>query len=255
LNADKYESCVRQSAFNPRRLLAKEFCSDWWIGFSHVRRRDGHGRIVVCRKRGAYPTGDMVKCSDCGKWAPRRTSDTRCVDCRVESDDASFWHHVRRWPKRDRTEFLRRYWSRPQRTGEWLLTGMHRPKLRFDAVPSDEEDATDEDSLINEADLFNGELERDQTWGNAPSMHDMLEQLRSSFIEEITTKKGIKKKRLKRRGAGCHKVMLSESETALMNELAYYQRTGKIVPSARRLSNPFNKREKPLPMPGKPCGL
>jgi len=65
------------------------------------------------------------------------------------------------------------------------------------------------------------------------------------------SKKRRKDWRLKYHGAGCHKVMLPENEEGLRKEIAHYLAKNKIVPSARRLHNPTDKFERPLPMPGK----
>ncbi len=53
-----------------------------------------------------------------------------------------------------------------------------------------------------------------------------------------------------RRATGCSKVLLSESEEALLKEIDYLHAKGSIVLSARRVSNPHDRREQPLPMPG-----
>ncbi len=250
-----YESCVRQSEFNPKQLLATEFCSQWWITASHVRRRDSHGRVLVCRKAGAYPLGDMVHCLDCGKWAPGATHEARCVDCQVEFDRVTFIGRTRRWPRPDRLEFWQRYWSRSETVEQWMLRRMPRPTARMEADSSLAGDQGDGDSSIDEADVLGGSLERDQTWGNTPSAHELFKQLRERFLEVVRTKDGKKKKRIKRRGAGCQKALLSENDHGLLHEIAYYRRTGRIVPSARRVSDPFDKSEKPLRMPGQACGL
>ena len=53
-----------------------------------------------------------------------------------------------------------------------------------------------------------------------------------------------------RRATGCSKVLLGESEEALRREIDYLHAKRSIVPSARRVSNPYDRREQPLPMPG-----
>lgn len=252
MSADRYESCVRQSDFSPNKLLATEFCSPWWVAASHVRRRDGLGRILVCRKRGTYPVGGMIRCPACGRAAPCDRDRSACTDCRVESDLARFYRRLNGLCTDDRVEYRRLYWRRPVRVSEWISEGMQAPRSEID---EDWMLMTDGQSSINEADLFGGSLESDQKWGNAPDYRDMLKQLRRRFVESYVTKKGEKRKRFKRRGAGCHKLMLAESEDALLKEIAYYQAHGVTRPSTRRLNNPFNRRERPLPMPGQPCRL
>jgi len=250
VTAGKYVSCIRQSEFSSSRLLREEFCSPWWVAFGHVKVRDAHGRVMVCRKRGAYPAGGMVKCASCGKWAPANHSDSLCVDCRAEADFQAFLLRVRRWPAEDRHILFRTYWRRPMPMRHWLKEGMPPPVMIIDCDLSILEGAGDGDSPIEDADLHDGGLEPDQTWGNAPSFHETLLRLRESFVEEYRTKKGEKKLRLRRRGAGCHKAMLPESESGLRKEIAYYLAKGRIKRYARRLSNPFDKCERPLPMPG-----
>ena len=67
----------------------------------------------------------------------------------------------------------------------------------------------------------------------------MLQWLRESFVEEYTTKGGEKKPRPGRRGAGCRKLMLPESENALRKVIAYYEKTGKIMPWAPQVEQPL----------------
>lgn len=61
--------------------------------------------------------------------------------------------------------------------------------------------------------------------------------------------KGKKKRRLRRRFL-YQKVMLPETDNALRREIAYFEKTGKITPSARRLNNPFDKLEATMNVPG-----
>lgn len=255
MTAGKYLSCIRQSEFSRRRLLREEFCSRWWIMFSHVKVRDAQGRVMVCRKRGAYPLDGMVKCSSCGKWAPADYSDPLCVDCRAEADFQAFLLRVRQRPIEDRHVLLRTYWRRPMPMRHWLKEGMPPTVTDIDCDLFILEESDDADSPVEDADLHDGGLESDQTWGNAPRFHDTLQRLRESFVEQYMTKKGKKKLRLKRHGAGCHKLMLPETENSLRKEIAYYFATGNMKRYARRLSNPFDKGERPLPFPGKKGGL
>lgn len=249
MTAGKYVLCIRQSEFSSRRLLREEFCSPWWVAFSHARVRDAQGRMMVCRKRGAYPADGMIKCASCGKWAPADHNDPLCVDCRSESDFGAFLLRVRQWPAEDRHVLFRAYWRRPMPMRHWLKEGMPPPVTVIDCDLSIPIESDDADSP-NDADLHDGGLESDQTWGNAPNFHETLLRLRESFVEEYATKKGEKKLRLKRHGAGCHKVMLPESESGLRKEIAYYLAKGRVAPSARRLNDPSDRHERPLPMPG-----
>lgn len=255
MSADRLESCVRQSEFSPKHLLATEFCSPWWIAATHVRRRDGLGRILVCRKRGTYPVGSMIRCPACGRAAPCDWGRSACTDCQVESDLARFHQRLKGLSTEDRVEYRRMYWRRPVRVSDWIKEGMKAPQSDIDDDWMATSENGDAESPINEADLFDGSLEADQKWGNAPDYRDMLKQLRRRFVESYVTKKGEKRRRMKRRGAGCRKILLAESEDVLLKEIAYYQRRGVIVPSARRLNNPFDRREQPMPMPGLPCDL
>jgi len=255
VSADQYESCVRQSDFSPNKLLATEFCSPWWVAASHIRRRDGLGRMLVCRKHGAYPVGSMIRCPACGRSAPSDRDRIVCTDCHVESDLARFHQRLKGLCTDDRLEYRRLYWRRPVRVSEWINEGMQAPQSDVDddlMMPAEEKNG---ELPVSEADLFDGSLEADQKWGNAPDYRDLLKQLRRRFLESYVTKKGKKRKRIKRRGAGCRKLLLPESEGALLKEIAYCQAHGVTRPSTRRVSNPFDRRERPLPMPGQPCRM
>ena len=197
--------------------------------------------MMVWRKRGAYPVGTMVKCSVCRKWAPRQHCDVLCVDCCVEHEHESLLRLMEGWGPEDRVELLRRSWRRPVRVLEWRAEGWQVPTAEFEIdveVPE-----------VSGGDFWTAP-EPDQTWGNGPDLGKMLRRLRRSFLEVRKNKKGEKKVRFKHHGAGCYKLMLPESETGLRKEIAYYIAKGKICPSALRLSNPFDRSEKPLPMPG-----
>ena len=251
MSAGKYVSYVRQSEFSERKLLRDEFCSPWWIAASHDRKRDAQGRIRVYRKREASPVGDMVKCSACGRWAPADQHDPLCIDCRAEADHENFLRRSRRWPIEDRVFVFRTYWRRPMAMRHWLKESMPPPVgvLDFDVTPSD--NSGDDNSPVNEADIHDGSPEPDQGWGNVPGFHESLRRMRDRFVEEYVNKKGETNLRLRRRFL-YQKVMAPESENALRKEIAYYQKTGKIMPRARRLNNPFDKLEVPLKMPGLP---
>jgi hypothetical protein len=231
-------------------LLEEEFCSPWWIAASHVRRHDGQGRILVCRKRDAYPVAGMVQCSACGRWAPADPLDPLCIDCRTETEHERFLRRVRRWPPGDRADLFRTYWRRPMGMCDWFKEGM--PPLvgviDFDVVPPD--GASDNDSPIRKADLYDGSLEPDQRWGDTSSFHESLRRMRDCFAEEYVTRKGEIKLRLRRR-FGHQKALLPESDNALRKEIAYFRKTGRIMPRARRLNNPFDKSETPMKAPGR----
>jgi len=250
VTAGKYVSCTRQSEFSEQKLL-EEFCSPWWIAASHVRRRDGQGRIFVCRKRNAYPVAGMVKCSACGKWAPADQDNPLCIDCGAEAEHERFLLRARQWPPEDRLYLFRTHWRRPMAMRHWLKEGMPPPVavIDFDVTPS--EDAGDDDSPIQQADLHDGSPEPDQIWGNVPSFHESLRRMRDRFIEEYVTRKGEKKLRLRRRLL-YQKAMLPETDNALRKEIAFYEATDKIRPRARRINNPFDKLEAPMKMPGQP---
>lgn len=241
-------SCTPRNAFSEEKLL-EEYCSPWWIAASHIRRRDGQGRIVVCRKRDAYPVKGMVKCADCGKWAPAEPLDAVCCDCRVEAEYEGFLRRVRQWPAGDRAYLFRTYWRRPMGMCDWLSEGMPPSVsvIDFDVTPP--EDVGDDDSPIQEADLYAGSPEPDQVWGNVPSFHESLRRVRHRFTEEYVNKKGEKKLRLRRRLL-YQKAMLPETDNALRKEIAYFEKKRKIRPWARRLNNPFDKQEAPLKMSG-----
>lgn len=259
--AGRYLSCTPRHAFSEAKLL-EEYCSPWWIAASHVRRRDRQGRIFVCRKRNAYPVKGMVKCADCGKWAPGEPLDALCCDCRTEAEYEGFLQRVRRWPAEDRPYLLRTHWHKPMGMGDWLSEGMPPSVsvIDFDVAPP--EDARDhilstvekksrDGSPIQEADLYDGSPEHDQVWGSVPSFHESLRQVHHRFMEEYVNKKGEKKLRLRRRLL-YQKAMLPETDNALRKEIAYFQKKRKIHPRARRINNPFDKLEVPMKMPGLP---
>lgn len=248
--AEEFESCVRRSDFSVKRLLETEFCSLEWVAVSHVQRRDVRGRIIVCRKRGAYPVEGMIRCAECGRFAPADLGRQVCVDCRVEIDLRRFHKWMVDLDCDDRIVLLAIYWCRPPRAYDWITEGMLAPHAGLDdGVLTDANEYVGE-SLIDEADLFDGHLESDQKWGNSPSSRDPLAQLRRRFLEPYTTKTGERRVRVKRRGAGCRMVLLAEDSNALQKEIEYYHAKGIIVPSARRVSNPHDRRDRPLPMPG-----
>lgn len=250
MTAGRYVSCIRQSEFPADKLLREEFCSYWWLAVSHVRRPDQNGRMNVCRKRGAYPVPGMIKCSSCGRWAPADLNTQICVDCRVENDAESFMQMVCAWPRQDRPEFARRYWKRPASVREWLLAGMPVSVADIDKDLSVTPDSDDKGSLIDEADLFDGQLEQDQTWGHGPSFRETLQQLRRRFIKEETDKDDNKQLKTKYHGLGCCKLMLSENTGSLRKEISYFLSTGRIYARTRRVNDPYDEYERPLPMPG-----
>jgi hypothetical protein len=250
VTVERFESCVRQSEFAPQRLLETEFCSPWWLTASHVRRRDRQGRIVVCRKAGCYPIGGMVRCPECGRSAPPDISRAVCVDCRVEIEQRRFNERLRPLCRDDRVVLLAIYWRRPTRTQEWLSEGMPAPRAEVDDLTSLDDQDQDAGSAIDEADLFDGSLEPDQRWGNTPSSRDLLDQLRKRFLDPHGPQNPEQRQRIKRSGAGCRMILLPENDEALKKEIAYFQARGVVIPSARRVSNPRNRRERPVPMSG-----
>ena len=254
MTADKYVSRIRQSEFSAQKLLQEEFCSPGWIAASHVIRSDALGRKLVCRKVGAYPVKGMVKCSDCGRWAPADTADVLCVDCRAVAANEALLARICRWPREDRVFLLQTSWRRPQPLRDWFEEGMPAPSGVMDFDRSAYDDGMADDSPLEQADLYDGHLERDQTWGNESSFHESLQRLRDSFVKECTTKSGEKKLRLRRHFLH-QRIMLPESAATLRKEIAYYQRTGRIAPRARRINNPFDKSEIPIAMPGLPFEL
>ena len=115
------------------------------------------------------------------------------------------------------------------------------------SIPPESDDGG---SLINEADLFDGQLEQDQTWGHGPSFREVLQQIRSRFTKEDTGKDGQKRLKTKYHGLGCCKLMLPESERSLRKEIAFFRATGQIYSQARRANDSYDEYERPLPMPG-----
>jgi len=148
-------------------------------------------------------------------------------------------------------------------TFDWLMFGMPIPTPIIDcdlSIPLAPDEVDTIDSMDSDADIHSGGLESDQTWGNPPNFHLALRRLRRSFGKEVFKTKKDKKLppkrrakiwRLKYHGAGCHKVMLPETEKGLRKEIAYYLAKNKVAPAARRLHNPIDKFERPLPTPGK----
>jgi hypothetical protein len=251
VTAGKYESYIRQSAFSPTRLLRDEFCSLSWIKASFALRRDRQGRKFYCRKRGAYPVPGMARCARCRVWAPTDGCDPLCATCRIETDQLRFVRRARRWPKEIRLELFRRYWRSSKSIKDWLYEGMPASISDLEYHLDLPQDGEDEESPIGEADVFGGSLESDQRWGNTPSFRDALTELRRRFCTEHEPEEGKKQWRLRRRGGGCRKPMLPESKAQLRKEIDYYLRKGKIKRYARRVSNPFDKFERPLVMPGR----
>ena len=284
----KYVSRTRKSDFSTGRLLEKEFCSIGWVESSYEQRQEKNGRGWFCRIRNAYPVAGMIKCAACKKWAPadrstamyaNRSATTHangptpqkpskvkryflCTDCRMAADIKAFTKRLRQWHEDDREYLLKLYWKRPVITSHWLMEGMPPPTPAIDcdlSIPfvADSDDSDITDLPINDADLHAGGLESDQTWGNAPSYHAALHKLRESFLKGYSTKKDKtlppwlrpRRRRIKRYGAGCRKKMLPETEEHLQKEIDYYLSTNEIHPTARRLQNPANKHEIPLPMP------
>lgn len=268
MTAGRYESCARQSEFSEAKLLRDEFCSRWWVAESHAWDRDSNGRIWVGRKRGVYPPGGMIRCAACRRWTPPDWGGNLCVDCQADLDYEAFFKRLRHWCKCDWPIFFALHWRRPVWLPAWIEERMPistAARSDYAARPLHEDEQQDRartkeerdrdrivgGSLIDEADLFNGDLEPDQRWGpTGTDQRGAVRQLRKSFREVYRNKKGKRKWRVKRRGAGCTKAMLPESDGALRCEILYYKLTDKIRASARRLNNPFNKREDPIPMPG-----
>lgn len=251
MTAGKYESHIRQSEFSHIKLLQDEFCSLSWIAASFALRRDCQGRKYYCRKRGAYPVPGMARCARCRVWAPTDGCDPLCATCRVETDQLRFVRRARRWPKEIRLELFRRYWRSSKSIKDWLYEGMPPSISDLEYQLDFPQDGQDDDSPIREADAFGGSLESDQRWGNTPGFRDALMELRRRFCVEREPEEGKKQWQLKPRGRGCRKAMLPESEKQLRREIDFYLRKGKIARYARRVSNPFDKFERPLAMPGR----
>ncbi len=249
-----FESCVPRSDFSVKRLLEAEFCSLEWVALSHVQRRDAQGRIIVCRKRGAYPVAGMIRCAECGRFAPADLGRQVCVDCRVEIDVRRFSKRLANLDRDDHVVLLALSWRRPPWAHDWLKEGMPVAQAGLDEGLLTDAHEQDGESSIDEADLFDGQLASDQTWGPGPSLRELRAQLRRRFLERYTTRKGRQRVRVKRHGAGCRMVLLTEASEALQKEIAYYEAKGIIHPSARRVSNPHDWRERPLPMPGRRRG-
>jgi hypothetical protein len=246
LSTDTYRDRIRKHAFCVATRL-QEFCSLPWLVASYRRVRDERGGIEFRRLPGVYPVRGMVTCGACGKFAPPAPDLDLCVDCGVQKDVEAFRASLDPLIIADRAHYFGISWRRPVRVDDWINGRMQWPSGHHDAIVSDGD--ADSDELINEVDLFDGALEKDQTWGNPTPARDVLKHIRGRFVETCTTKSGLRT-RMKRHGAGCSKVLLGESEDVLIKEIAFFERTGAIIPSARRINHPFDRRERCLPMPG-----
>ena len=255
----QYESRVRRSEFSAKQLLRDEFCSYFWFAASYRRKRDRRGRIWYYRKKGAYPVAGMIRCSDCGRWSPPWHDDDACTDCRTESIAVDLLRRLKRWPREDWLELLGISWRRPVYMPDWLDEDMphpavtatgYLPGLESPDGSTDSPFATDDDSPISEIDLFDGRLESDQRWGHTPSYHEILTRMRWRFRKRHKNEDGEWVEDFKPHGMGCTKVMLPETKKSLRNEIAYFRRHGAIKPWARRLNNPIDRHEYPLPSPG-----
>jgi len=254
----QYESRVRRSEYSVEGLLTDEFCSALWLLASYERKRDRRGRIRYCRKKGAYPIPGMIRCCDCGRWSPPWHDDDVCTDCRMQRIVRDLFKRLKRWPRDDWPFLLKMWWRRPVYMYNWLNEGLPHPAVTAEVdlpEPASPEGATDspfaadDDSPISEADLFDGHLEPDQRWGHTPSSHEMLSRMRRRFHRRYKNKDGEWVEDLKPRGMGCTKVMLPETEKSLQNEIAYFKRRGEVKPWARRLHNPLDRYEYPMPAP------
>ncbi len=236
-------------------LQAKVFCSPYWQDCCCEEVDTADGRKVRISHE-AYPPGGkrataMRRCGTCGKWAPHAVAYSACTDCQVESDEGAFEQHlgqIERGGTKGLADTLRYLWWRrpfvPERREDDANVDEKKKKAKQakgDVAGVDDEDAPP----VMEITTFREE----GTPGGRHWMANLLEipdrpapQLNSEVLAALI------RRHLEwvaqdapRRAVGCSVVLLPEDEGKLMEEIAYHEATGRIMPRARR-QNTVNPR-------------
>jgi len=224
-------------------LLGTAFCSARWLAASFETVHQ-EGQVLYRYRRGAYPPGGkqslMRKCPACGRMrTPDGVPGSACCDCESEAAQATSLARLRTGPGRDlAADLQRRWWPRRVTYAEFVASPTAGAVLGQDegglSVPETE---TQEGCAFDFAE-----------WSDGPLVPEDRPQ-RSSLGDyrvalAIALRRLSPPKREVGRHPGCQVVLLPETPEALGREIAYYRRTGRIVPSARRYSHPY--RPEPL---------
>jgi len=235
-------------------LQARVFCSPYWQDHCCREVDTPEGRRVRI-SRDAYPPGGkgataMRRCGICGKWAPHAVVDIACTDCQVESDERAFEQRlsqIEQGATKGLSDTLRRYWWRrpfvPERRGNGADADYRKSAKQMKSGAADIED--EDPAPVMEIATFHEE----STPGGRHWQADLLEiPERPSPRLNSKVLAGLIRGHLQwvardtpRRAVGCSVIVLPEDEESLMEEIAYLEGKGRIMPRARR-QNTVNPR-------------
>ena len=225
------------------KLLQSEFCSAPWLAasFEMVHTED---QALYRRRRDFYPPGGnaslMRRCPACGRTCPPNASVAGpCVDCEADLSYERFHAWIGAPERRSiNTDLLRRWWPRRPTYAEFM--------------------ESPDGALLTAPDLGPDVLDLTKAEDGAPSTNEGLcdgpltsdERPQKNWITDVRLALRIAMRRLNPRKKeagrhpGCQIVLLPESREALLGEIAYRRRTGRIIPSALRVSHPYRRDDR-----------
>ena len=235
-------------------LRAKVFCSPYWQDYCCREVDTPEGRKVRVNFE-TYPPGGkqataMRRCGTCGKWAPHAPFDDNCTDCQIDSDEGLFEKRLvdledGSWVGLSQT--LRHLWWRrpfmPEQREDLSDTNENAEAKRKKDEPPDV--GGEGEPPIMEITTFREE----GTPGGRHWQADLLEiperpatRLNNELLAALIRRHLEWVARdTPRRAVGCSVILLPESEEKLLEEIAYHEATGRIMPRARR-QNTVNPR-------------
>ncbi|KPJ77408.1 MAG: hypothetical protein AMS14_00610 [Planctomycetes bacterium DG_20] len=219
-------------------LLGTAFCSARWLAalFEPVRQE---GQVLYRYRRGAYPPGGkqslMRTCPACGRMSPPNgVPGSACCDCETEAAQEAFLARLRTGHGRDlAADLQRRWWPRRVTDAEFVACPTAGAVLGQDegglSVPETE---TQEGCAFDFAE-----------WSDGPLVPEDRPQRTSLGDYRVALAIALRRlsppKKEAGRHPGCRVVLLPETSDALKREIAYYRRTGRVIPSARRWNHPY----------------
>lgn len=233
-----------ETALRRRRSLRNEVvCSEPWVEaiIEPVEGMD-HWQYLP----DVYPPGGaataMRPCSICERVAPPSAQEEACCcDCLIEQEERLFGKWLLRRERRDLLAELGRLWWRSAIPCADLPVAVIRRRRRkraptnrlggaalsTDTLPLTEA----EEGCPYDTRELDGEVEGDR--GSGPG--------ELSVALEIARHRLDPPKKEEARASGGQIVLLPESETGLLAEIAYYRKHGEMMPSAKRYSrhNPY----------------
>lgn len=220
------------------KLLRSEFCSAPWLAasFDVVHTED---QMLYRRRRDFYPPGGnaslMQRCPVCGRMCPPNGArGDPCCDCETEAAHEAFLARLRAPACRDMdADLQRRWWPRRVTYAEFMASPTAGTLFG-------QEDAA---QFVPETEEVEGCAFDFSEWSDGPWAPE--DRPRKSTVGDYREALAAALRRLNPRKKeagrhpGCQIVLLPEPREALLKEIAYHRRTGRIIPSARRVSHPY----------------